>query len=77
MKKMWYSFLGLMTMGSMAGCGVMSDAFKGAEDAIKAPPQAIMDALKLGADFLMGIVNVFLHAVLSGVLGGLFSKLGM
>lgn len=76
-KKFGMSLFGVALMLSTAGCAALSDAFKSIEDSVKAPPQAVVDALRLGADFLLGLINTAVHLAFNGLLGGLFGKLGI
>jgi hypothetical protein len=69
MKKLLYC-LPLLTLG---GCAVVKDAFTRVEAFVKSPPQAVVTAVHLVTDFLLGLLNVLLHGVFTNTFGGLFS----
>lgn len=77
MKRIGMLLTSVALMASTAGCSAIGDAFRAVEDAVKAPPQAVMDALRVGADFVMGLLNMLLHGVFSGLLGGIVKNIGL
>lgn len=77
MRKMY----ALLAVLPLAGCQALHDGLSAAEGAIKAPPTDLVnvfqETLHLGGDFLLSILNMALHAVISGGIGSFLAALGI
>lgn len=71
---MKYLSLALLALG---GCAAIKDGMSAVESVLKAPPDWLITAGRMCLDFALGLLNVFLHGVLSGLPGGFGSALGL
>ena len=74
---MKYAMLAILLMLPLAGCAAIKDGCSAVEAVLKSPPDWLITAGRMCLDFALGLLNVFLHGVLSGLPGGFGSALGL